>query len=91
MKINEVISLGIYDIISLNETKLDETIPFSFFSNPNYDILRRKRFWDDGGLLVLIKKKKQKFRRILKEFQLIFIWRKKCKYFIYIQATISKK
>lgn len=55
-EINEVISLGLYDIISLNETKLDETIPFSFFSSSFYTILRRDRLRDGGGIMVLIRK-----------------------------------
>ena len=53
---NEVVELGLYDIISLNETKLDESIPFSFFSNSNYTILRRDRLRDGGGIMVLLKK-----------------------------------
>ena len=35
---------------------MDETIPFSFLSDPNYIVLRRDRFRDGGGIIVLIKK-----------------------------------
>ena len=55
-EINDVISLGVYDIISINETKLDETVPISFFEYPKYTIIRRDRLRDGGGIMVLIKK-----------------------------------
>ncbi|RNA26201.1 reverse transcriptase [Brachionus plicatilis] len=52
----EVVSLGLYDLISINETKLDDSIPSSFFSHPNYRNLRRDRLKDGGGVMVLVKK-----------------------------------
>ena len=44
-----------FDIISLNETKLDSSIPLSFTSNIKYNTLRLDRNRHGGGILVLIK------------------------------------
>ena len=45
-----------FDLISFNETKLDESIPISFYCNSNYNMLRLDRNRHGGGLLVFIKK-----------------------------------
>ena len=52
----QIVELGIFDIISLNETKLDETIPNNFFWSEQYRIIRRDKVKNGGGVLVLIKK-----------------------------------
>ncbi|RNA30242.1 cell surface [Brachionus plicatilis] len=46
----EIVYLQFFDIISLNETKLDDSIPFSFFSDPNYTIKRKNRARDGGAI-----------------------------------------
>ena len=51
----EIVLLNIFDFISLNETKLDDSIPFLFFLNSNYITKRKDRNRVGGGLLVLIK------------------------------------
>jgi len=51
-----ILDLNIFDIICLNETKLNETIPNAFFQHPNYQQIRHDRiFSGGGGLIVLIK------------------------------------
>ena len=40
----------------LNETKLDNLIPNSFYKNVNYNILRLDRNRHGGGILVFIRK-----------------------------------
>lgn len=60
-KINElnlILETKLYDIVTINESKLDEQVPVSFFTNPNYSCLRRDRKGKGGGgLLVFIMKK----------------------------------
>ena len=65
-KISEVdclLKLNIFDLFSLNETKLDSTKPISFYKNKDYKIIRRDRCFDEslpksggGGLILFIKK-----------------------------------
>jgi len=59
-KINELNLISdskLYDIATINESKLDEQVPISFFTNPNYSCLRRDRKGKGGGgLLVFIKR-----------------------------------
>ena len=45
-----------YDIIMLNETKLDSNVPHSFYLNSNYNILRRDRNRHGGGIIVFIRR-----------------------------------
>ena len=47
-----------FDIILINETKLDETNPASFYKNIHYNILRRDRGGSSkgGGILMFIRK-----------------------------------
>ena len=54
-EIKQIVELNLFDIISLNETKLDESIPNSFFLSKHYRILRRDRVKNGGGIMVLIK------------------------------------
>lgn len=46
----------LFDIISLNETKLDSSFPGSFYRNQNYAMIRRDKTRQEGGLLILVKK-----------------------------------
>ena len=45
-----------YDLILLNETKLDHHVPQSFLVHANYNILRRDRNGRGGGIMVLVKR-----------------------------------
>ena len=59
LKINEIdnfLNMHDFDIISLNETKLDSSVPKSFYVNDKYNILRRDRNRHGGGVLVLVKR-----------------------------------
>ena len=49
-------SKGLFDIIVLNETKINEEIPDSFFSNRRYNTIRRDRNTEGGGVLVFCRK-----------------------------------
>ena len=42
-ELNEILDLQQFDIILLNETKLDTTVPESFIKNSNYKIIRYDR------------------------------------------------
>ena len=52
-ELNEILKLKTFDIIVLNETKLDESTPASFLKSSNYGILRRDRNGNGGGVMVL--------------------------------------
>lgn len=56
IEIRTLLALNIFDIICLNETKLDNNIPDSFLKNPSYRIIRRDRVRNGGGIMVIIKK-----------------------------------
>ena len=45
-----------FDLIFLNETKLDHHVPQSFMTHANYNILRRDRNGRGGGIMVLCKR-----------------------------------
>jgi hypothetical protein len=53
-----VLNLNLYDIIMINESKLDDSVPIDFYSNQYYRILRRDRggTTKGGGILVFVKK-----------------------------------
>ena len=55
-EIDEILNLKLYDIVTLNETKLDESVPQSFYKNVFYNIIRRDRGTGGGGVLVFIRK-----------------------------------
>jgi hypothetical protein len=55
-EINNILHLNLFDIVCLNETKLDSTIPDSFIKNPSYRIIRRDRVRNGGGIMVIVKK-----------------------------------
>ena len=48
-----------YDILCFNESKLDETIPNSFFKHLNYISIRNDRTRNGGGTIVFINNKHQ--------------------------------
>jgi hypothetical protein len=67
---SEAVALGTYDLISLNETKLDDLIPSSFFTHPSYSVIRRDRLRNGGGILIFVKKNLKVVRStILKDFE----------------------
>jgi hypothetical protein len=51
-----ILNTQIFDIVSLNETKLDSSFPAGFYRNPDYVIIRRDKDRQQGGLLMFIKK-----------------------------------
>jgi exonuclease III len=55
-ELNQILELDNFDLIFLNETKLDENIPNSFFAPTNYNLLRLDRKKNrGGGVMVLVK------------------------------------
>jgi len=56
-EIDEILKTKQFDMLLINETRLDENVPNSFYSNINYSILRRDRLDNGGGgVMVFIKK-----------------------------------
>ncbi len=58
MKVDEIqmiLDKKLFDIIMLNESKLDETIPTKFTDHINYISLRRDRTRNGGGILIFIR------------------------------------
>ena len=53
--LDSILTIG-FDLITLNETKLDQTIPDSFFINSSYKMLRLDRNRNGGGIAILIRK-----------------------------------
>lgn len=51
-----ILDLHVYDIISINESKLDENIPSKLFSHNYYNIIRRYRNRSGGGILIFVRK-----------------------------------
>jgi hypothetical protein len=54
-EIYKIIERGLFDIISIQETKLGPEIPDNLFAFTNYTTLRRDRQRGGGGLMVFIK------------------------------------
>ena len=52
----EILNLRCFDIIMLNETKIDENTPLKFFMSMFYTCIRRDRTANGGGILVYIRK-----------------------------------
>lgn len=52
----EILNSADIDILTLNETKLDDETPDRYFEHNNYNTLRRNRNSHGGGILVLVKK-----------------------------------
>ena len=54
-EIDNILSLN-YEIVMLNETKLDSSIPNAFYKNVNYNIIRLDRTRNGGGIIVFIRR-----------------------------------
>ena len=55
-ELDMIVKTGWFDIIMLNETKLDSTYPLSFYNNIHYYSLRKDKSTKESGLLIVIKK-----------------------------------
>jgi hypothetical protein len=55
-ELNVILDINCFDIIMLNETKIDASVPNSAFVNANYSLIRRDRDTHGGGVLIFIKK-----------------------------------
>ncbi len=85
LEIDDILVSKIFDIVSLNETKLDNTIPNSFYSNVDYLAVRRDKTSKEGGLIIFIKKEYLISKNdigITNEFKIDYI---------YIQLKIKKQ
>ena len=54
-ELDSILNLG-YDMILLNETKLDQTVPQCFYVNSIYNMIRLDRNRNGGGVAIFIKK-----------------------------------
>jgi hypothetical protein len=54
--VTKILDTGKYDILCFNESKLDETIPITFFKHNSYQSIRNDRNRHGGGTIVFIKK-----------------------------------
>ena len=71
-EINKILNSRKFDIISLNETKLDENTPDIFKSN-FYNFIRRDRTSHGGGLLIFIRLEyKIVCQEIYNDYEIIF-------------------
>ena len=84
IEISYLLNSKVFDIIFLSETKLDETLPFSYFINLYYDLIRRDRNSFGGGLAVFIKKPLKCNSVVTYNSEIDFE-------FIYFQITYLKK
>jgi hypothetical protein len=41
--IDTILNLNLYDIVMINETKLDDSVPINYFTHQYYHVLRRDR------------------------------------------------
>lgn len=57
LDLNQILDTDNFDLIFLNETKLDSSTPHSFFVPENYKIIRRDRVTDGGGGVMVLYKK----------------------------------
>ena len=53
-ELSEILNMD-FDVISINETKFDDSIPISRYHHNNYNTIRLDRNGNGGGLLVFIK------------------------------------
>ena len=73
-EIDTILKLKIVDVLMINETKLDNSVPVSFFKIPGYNCLRLD--WPDkgrGGEMVFIRKEYQILKYELTDFESIFV------------------
>lgn len=54
-EITEILDLKLFDVVFLQETKLNESVPNTFFHNSNYQVLRLDRNKHGGGILIFIR------------------------------------
>ena len=54
--IKKILDLSIYDLIMINESKLDDSIPENFFLHDKNKLFRRDRCRNGGGILMFIRK-----------------------------------
>ena len=54
-EVNEILNTRLFDVACFCETKLDDSIPNSFFNNNFYTKIRFDRNRHGGGLIVFIK------------------------------------
>lgn len=55
-ELDEILSRRFFDVVLLNETKLDTNLPQSFYINPFYNCIRRDRNRHGGGIMLFVRK-----------------------------------
>jgi hypothetical protein len=84
-EIDNILKSRIFDIVSLNETKLDKSYPNSFYSNNDYFIFRKDKSRREKGLIVFIRKEYEVIKIDLGETEEFDID------YIYFQLKIKKQ
>ncbi|CAF1025398.1 unnamed protein product [Brachionus calyciflorus] len=64
-EVDEILNTGLFEVACFSETKLDETIPNSFYSNNYYNKIRLDRNRHGVGLIIFIKNGIKMIRTIL--------------------------
>ena len=54
--LSEILALKCYDVVCLNETKIDDSTKLQIQKHPYYNMIRRDRSNNGGGILALIRK-----------------------------------
>ena len=79
-EIQMILDKKLFDIIMLNESKLDETIPTKFTDHINYISLRRDRTRNGGGILIFIRREYKVYNiNIHSKIECIYFSIKYCK------------
>ncbi|RMZ97515.1 RNA-directed DNA polymerase from mobile element jockey-like, partial [Brachionus plicatilis] len=73
IEVHDMLSTQVFDVVLFSETKLDDTIPNSFYKNDHYFKIRLDRTRHGGGLLVFIKNNLVvKKSNLLEDLELIY-------------------
>ena len=70
-ELDNILQLG-YDIVTLNETKLDSLVPHSFYSNSKYNILRLDRNRHGGGIIIFLRSEYEYITSPLTDIEAIY-------------------
>ena len=67
IEVNEILNTRLIDLCVFQESRLDSTIPLSFFQNSNYKSFRCDRNKAGGGTILFVKKENSivKFKRLV--------------------------
>jgi exonuclease III len=55
LDLTNILDLKVFDVVLLNETKLDSSITESFFQNQHYTLIRRDKNGNGGGIMIFLR------------------------------------